>query len=427
METVFALATARGKSGVAVIRISGPEAMGICLALVGDCPDAGRFLYRPIKNQQGQILDHGLILAFRAPHSFTGEDVVEFQVHGSLAVIQAVEKAILDTGRARYAEAGEFTRRALVNSRMDLAQVEALGDLIEAETEQQRQFAQRQLDGEMRVLANELRQDLLRAAALVEVTIDFADEEVPVDVSPEVLEILGTVQQKIRSQIDGSFISERLRDGFEVVILGPPNAGKSTLLNRLAQRDVAITSEIAGTTRDTLEVRVDLNGMPVTFVDTAGLREAKDEIEKAGISRAMDRARQADLRVFLVEDLNAARSSLMQPDDLLYVSKADLHKSKQGISGVTGQGVSMMLEEVSAHMSEKLSKASTLSRERHRAAMAEADAELDVARSLLLRGDGDEFVASHIRGAHAALGGLVGAVDVEAVLGTIFSQFCIGK
>lgn len=427
MQTIFALATARGKSGVAVIRISGPEAFGVAERLAGVAPAPGRFAYREIRDLSGRRLDHGLVLAFRAPRSFTGEDVVELQVHGSMAVVAAIEAAIQRTGLARYAEAGEFTRRALQNERMDLGQVEALGDLIAAETEQQRIAAQSMLDGALRDLADGLRADLLHAAALIEVTIDFADEEVPVDVTPEVTERLSNAQRLIRAEIAGSAVAERLRDGFEVAIIGPPNAGKSTLLNRIAGRDVAIISEVAGTTRDILEVRVDLGGIPVNFLDTAGLRDSADVIEREGIRRARERARAADIRLFLRGDGEDELQVDFRDGDLSYASKADLRGDGTGISGATGAGVDAMLAEVQVELETRLAQSSTANRARHRDALAAAETHIQTALDRL-RGDAvEELVAMDIRDAIRALDRLVGAIDVEAILGEIFSQFCIGK
>lgn len=428
MQTIFALATARGKSGVAVIRVSGIEAFAICRALAGIVPEPGRLAYRSLRTADGDLLDRGLVLAFRGPNSFTGEDVVEFQVHGGMGVVAAIERAISATGLARQAEPGEFTRRALVNERLDISQVEALGDLIEAETEQQRLQAQAALDGGLRVLADGLRQDLLKALALIEVTIDFADEDVPVDISPEVLENIESVQRRLEAEIEGSRVSERLRSGFEVAIVGPPNAGKSTLLNRIARRDVAITSDVAGTTRDILEVNVDLNGIPVVFLDTAGLRNGGDVVERIGIDRARARARAADLRVFLRADPGGDLGVPVQDGDYVATAKADVADGLQGVSGLTGKGVDAMLAHVSSVLESRLSTRGAANRERHRAAMERASAELDVANAMLRSGSvSSELIAEQIRYGVRHLDSLVGAIDVESVLGEIFSKFCIGK
>ncbi|WP_372921931.1 tRNA uridine-5-carboxymethylaminomethyl(34) synthesis GTPase MnmE [Roseovarius sp.] len=427
MQTIFALATARGKSGVAVLRISGPDAHAVAERLAGELPGPGRHALRRLRDRSGAVLDEALVLRFDAPHSFTGEDTVELQVHGSLAVIRALERAIAETGLARMAEPGEFTRRALLNGNLDLAQVEGLSDLIAAETELQRQQAQGLLTGRMREFADKCRADLLRAAALIEATIDFADEEVPVDVSPEVGTLIGRVLSAIEHELKGFAGAERLRHGFEVAIIGEPNVGKSTLLNRIAGREIAITSEIAGTTRDVIEVRVDLDGLPVTFLDTAGLRDSDDAVERIGIARARDRALAADLRVLLVDgDDGGAGFDPRVEIDLRYMAKADL--TGQGVSGLTGQGVDRLLAEVSAALSERVSDLPVASHERHRQALVTSHAAL--MQALGAFGDdraGAEIVALHLRDGARALDSLIGRMDVEAVLGEIFSQFCIGK
>jgi tRNA modification GTPase len=427
MHTIFALATARGKSGVAVIRISGPEAHDVARSLAGALPPAGRFALRRLRDGRGALLDEALVLRFDGPNSFTGEDTVELQLHGSLAVIRAVETAVAETGQARSAEAGEFTRRALLNGNLDLAQVEGLSDLIAAETEAQRQQAQSLFSGEMRYFVEKTRSDLLRAAALIEATIDFADEDVPIDVSPEVGQLITSVLTAIEDQLSGFEGAEKLRHGFEVAIVGPPNAGKSTLLNRIAGRDIAITSEIAGTTRDVLEVRVDLDGLPVTFLDTAGLREARDDIERIGVSRARERAANADLRILLTDGTaQDAAFDLGMPADLEYWTKADL--TGKGISAVTGAGVDGILADVSRLLGDRLSGARVASHERHRQALLSARASLDTARDVFEQDTGEaEILALHLREGLGALDSLIGRVDVEAILGEIFSQFCIGK
>jgi tRNA modification GTPase len=427
MQTIFALATVRGKSGVAVIRVSGPEAHSVGTQLAGHLPGPGRFALRKLRNDASEILDEALVLRFDAPHSFTGEDSIEVQTHGSVAVIRAVETAIADTGLARLAEPGEFTRRALINGNLDLAQVEGLSDLIAAETELQRRQAQSLFSGRMRDFVEDTREDLLRAAALIEATIDFADEEVPVDVAPEVAVLLARVMDRLDRQLEAFSGADRLRSGFEVAIVGAPNAGKSTLLNRIAGREIAITSDIAGTTRDVLEVRVDLAGLPVTFLDTAGLREARDPIEQMGVGRARARAAAADLRVLLVD--GAARDDGFDPGleiDLTYATRSDL--TGRGVSGVTGEGVDGVLSDVAKVLSERLSDAPVASHERHRQAMATARTALERAKDAYEDGDqGAEIIAYHLRDGLAALDSLIGRVDVEAVLGEIFAQFCIGK
>ena len=427
MHTIFALATARGKSGVAVIRISGPAAHDIGSGLVGALPPAGQAGLRVLRDATGGVLDQALVLRFDGPRSFTGEDVVELQLHGSIAVIRAVEAAIAGTGLARMAEAGEFARRALLNGNLDLAQVEGLSDLIAAETEAQRRQAQELFSGAMRGFADMCRHDLVRATALIEATIDFADEDVPVDVSPEVGALIDKVISLIDVQLSGYHAAERVRNGFEVAIIGPPNAGKSSLINKIAGRDIAITSEFAGTTRDVLEVRIDLNGLPVTFLDTAGLRESDDVIERIGVARARSRANGADLRILLIDGLQEQGD--FDPGiavDLRYMTKSDI--TGTGISSVSGDGIDQLLAEVSFILMDRVSGATLASHERHRQALERAHALMMVARSCFIEGSvGAEILALHLRDAVGALDSLIGRVDVEAVLEEMFAQFCIGK
>ncbi|MBL9057724.1 MAG: 50S ribosome-binding GTPase, partial [Rhodobacteraceae bacterium] len=301
-------------------------------------------------------------------------------------------------------------------------------ELIDSETEVQRRHALRVRSGELGRRAEAWRGQLVRAAALVEATIDFADEEVPVDVSPEVLAIIDALQVQFSDELAGAVAAERVRDGFEVAILGAPNAGKSTLLNALAGREAAITSEIAGTTRDIIEVRMDIGGLAVTLLDTAGLREAADRIEQVGISRAIDRARLADLRVFL---LTEAAETLMvppEPDDIVVQGKADLTGDPDAVSGVTGQGLDRLLSGISTVLAQRASGAGLLIRERQRIALERARNALDGARGHLRMQDGRaELAAAELRAASHALEILVGRIDAENLLGEIFSSFCIGK
>ncbi|HGG65032.1 MAG TPA: tRNA uridine-5-carboxymethylaminomethyl(34) synthesis GTPase MnmE, partial [Rhodobacteraceae bacterium] len=287
MSTIYALATALGKSGVAVIRLSGPRALDAAKTLAGTLPEPRVAGLRALRDSDGVLLDQALVLTFMAGHSFTGEDVAELHLHGGPATIKAVLQTLGDLDGLRMAEPGEFTRRALENGCLDLAQIEGLSDLLDAETEAQRKQALRVFSGALGDKAESWRSQLIRAAALLEATIDFADEDVPVDVTPEVSDLLNSVMAALKTEATGVQISERIRDGFEVAIVGAPNVGKSSLLNRLAGRDAAITSEIAGTTRDVIEVRMDLNGLPVTILDTAGLRETDDTVEGIGIERAL--------------------------------------------------------------------------------------------------------------------------------------------
>jgi tRNA modification GTPase len=428
MDTIFAQATAQGRAGVCVIRISGPQAFDIATKIAAPLPAIRHAAVRPIIDLDGGTIDSALVLVFKGPSSFTGEDVVELHLHGSIAVVKAVLELLSTFPDTRLAEPGEFTRRAMENGKLDLTQVEGLGDLIEAETEAQRKQALRVLSGHLGQRVDEWREKLIRAAALLEVTIDFADEDVPVDVSGEVRELLSSVNDDLLKEIQGTHTAERIRAGFEVAIIGKPNAGKSTLLNALAGRDAAITSSIAGTTRDVIEVRMDMGGLPVTLLDTAGLREGADEVEAIGIDRALSRAAAADLRVFLVEE-GEDLPVKAKPDDIRLLPKADLRDDPSGsISGVTGQGVSDLIAQVQSVLTTRSLTAGLATHERHRVAMQKAADGLAFAMTVLDHGpDQYDIAAEELRHSIRALEALVGRIDVENLLDVIFASFCLGK
>ncbi|WP_309665116.1 tRNA uridine-5-carboxymethylaminomethyl(34) synthesis GTPase MnmE [Tabrizicola sp.] len=430
MDTIFAPATARGRSGLAVIRVSGPEARFAGLALCATLPEPRVAGLRRL-SWGGDVLDEALVLVFEKGASFTGEDVVEFQVHGGPAVVAAVMSALSAQSGLRLAEAGEFTRRAMENGVLDLAQVEGLADLIDAETEAQRRQAVRVLAGDIGERVEVWRRSLLRAAALLEATIDFADEDVPVDVTPEVLALIDGLLGELRKQAAGVAAAERIRDGFEVAIVGRPNVGKSTLLNRMAGREAAITSEIAGTTRDVIEVRMDIGGLAVTFLDTAGLRDTDDALERTGIERALARADGADLRLFLVEADEDVLFLTPRSDDVIVLGKSDrARRATDGlaVSGLTGDGVSEVLAKVGEILQGRVGSAGALVRTRHRVAVSEAIVALEqVRREVVGQGARVEIAADGLRRAIRALDALVGRVDVEDLLGEIFASFCIGK
>jgi tRNA modification GTPase len=325
----------------------------------------------------------------------------------------------------RLAEAGEFTRRALEHGRLDLTQVEGLADLIDAETEAQRRQAERVLSGAIGQKVEAWRRDLIRAAALIEATIDFADEEVPQDITPEVHHLLSQVLKGLRQERDGSSAAERIRDGFEVAIVGAPNAGKSTLLNALAGREAALTSEHAGTTRDVIEVRMDIGGLAVTLLDTAGLRSPEDPVERLGIDRALARAARADLRVFLQSE-KAIPGLAPTSDDIVVQGKADI--SGDGVSGKTGQGVPELLDAIAKRLRQRSAGAGLLTRERHRQAIERAIGAMESALLEVEKGsERVELAAAELRVAVRALETLVGRLDVEDLLDEIFASFCIGK
>ncbi len=426
MDTIFALATAQGRAGVAVVRISGPHARAIAGLLMADVP-TGRGL-RQLRNRVGEPLDEALVLSFEKGASFTGEEVVELHLHGSVAVVSAVLRELSEAPNARTADAGEFTRRALENGQLDLSQVEGLADLIDAETEGQRRQALRVLSGALGDLAESWRSKLLRAAALIEATIDFADEDVPVDVTPEVRELLTQTKEELDKQVQGVAIAERIRSGFEIAIVGAPNVGKSTLLNFLAGRDAAITSEIAGTTRDVIEVRMELGGLPVTFLDTAGLRETDDKIEEIGVQKAIRRASESDLIIYMLGTDEEALLDIRE-SDIVVVPKDDVGSSAGfGISGVTGYGVDRLVSEIQDRLSERVDGVGAAIRERHRVAMIRCSERLDTVLSDIDVPDYlADVAAEDLRDGIRAIDSLVGRIDVEDLLGEIFSSFCIGK
>ncbi|PTE23799.1 tRNA uridine-5-carboxymethylaminomethyl(34) synthesis GTPase MnmE [Cereibacter changlensis JA139] len=428
MDTIYALASARGKAGVAVLRLSGPEAHAAVGSFGVSLPALRQAALRRLI-WQGEVLDEALVLLFGAGASFTGEAVAELHLHGSTAAVNAVLRALSTLPGLRPAEAGEFTRRALENGRLDLAQVEGLADLIDAETEAQRRQALRVLSGSIGAKVEGWRRDLIRAGALLEATIDFADEDVPVDVSPEVLTLLGGLLNDLRAEVERSRIAERIRDGFEVAIVGAPNAGKSTLLNALARRDAALTSEVAGTTRDVIEVRMDLEGLAVTLLDTAGLRETDDRIEALGINRAVARANAADLRIFLLDGAEAAPGVAPQPGDLLVQGKADLVTGAGlRVSGKTGEGLPELVTEIACSLQARAATAGNLTRERHRIAIVTAIRAMESAQAEVMRGpQRTELAAEDLRRAMRALDSLTGRIDVEDLLDDIFASFCIGK
>ncbi|RMH45760.1 MAG: tRNA uridine-5-carboxymethylaminomethyl(34) synthesis GTPase MnmE [Alphaproteobacteria bacterium] len=430
MDTIFAPATARGRAGVSVVRVSGPDAWHAAERLAGRVPTPRRATLLPLRDHDGELIDHGLVLVFEKGASFTGEPVVEFQVHGSIAVVERLLQTLAGIAGFRLAEPGEFTRRAMQNGRLDLSQVEGLADLIEAETEAQRRQALRVFSGALGKRVEGWRAHLVRAAALLEATIDFADEEVPEDVTPEVQELLRAVRDEVEAELANARVAERIRHGFEVAIVGRPNAGKSTLLNALAGREAAITSEIAGTTRDVIEVRMDLGGLPVTFLDTAGLRETSDEVEALGVERARARAEGADLRIFLLSAPGEVPDMPVEADDLVLLGKADLWPEAEGpsVSGTTGKGLAELVRAVEERLSREVTGSEIVVRARHQDAMATAISHLEKALGCLEEGSiGPEIVAEEVRGALNRLDSVIGRVGVEDILDEIFSSFCLGK
>ncbi len=424
-DTIYALASAAGKAGVSVIRISGPDAKIAAERLAGNLPKARHAYLRKLIGENDLYLDEALVFFFEKGASFTGEIVVEFQTHGSIAIVQTILFELSKIDGLRLAEPGEFTKRALENNKLDLTQVEALSDLIEAETELQRRQALDILQGAFSDKIGIWRDKLVRACALLEAVLDFADEDVPTDVTPEVEGLLNSVVSDFKTELSSLKGRERIRSGFEVALIGAPNSGKSSLMNHLVGRDVAITSDIAGTTRDVIEVRLDIKGLPVTLLDTAGLREATDEVEKIGIDRAIQRAKNADMRIYL--DAGDSPNFALSDDDIKIRSKVDA-LGGEGISSVTGEGVDCLLENIYDTLSKKLSNSGLSNRERHRMAIENGSVHINKALTLLESGPELYDIASEeIRLAHHDLAVLLGIIGVEDVLDVIFSSFCLGK
>lgn len=428
MDTIVALASGRGKAGISIVRLSGRQACICASALVGKLGDPRVSVLRQITDGRGTPLDSGLVTWFPAPKSFTGEDIVELACHGSSAVVSALLAACCAQPGVRMAKPGEFTQRAFENGRLDMTQVEGLADLIEAETEAQRRQALRVLSGELGKRAAQWRSDLVRACALLEATIDFADEDVPIDVTSEVRALVNETKAAFVAEAGGVLMAERVRSGFEVAIIGKPNVGKSTLLNALAGRDAALTSNVAGTTRDIIEVRMDLAGFAVTLLDTAGLRSTDDKVEGLGVERALARANVADIRAVLSLDGAVPAGIRMTSDDLVLLAKCDDGSAKFGISGRTGAGIERFIDHLKAVFENKTSTSGIATRERHKQALQEAVIALDNALSFLEIGsDVYELAAEELHRACRAMDGLIGQVGLESILDEIFKSFCLGK
>jgi len=488
-QTIYALSSGRPPAAIGVVRVSGPRAGAALKALIGRIPDPRKAALARVRGRDGEVIDQALALWFPGPQSETGEDVAELQLHGGHAVIAAVFAALSEVDGLRPAEAGEFTRRAFENGKLDLTAVEGLADLVLAETEGQRRQAFRQMAGALRDRSERWRTELIQVLALVEAQIDFSDEaDVPQDLVTPALQIARSLERDIASVLAEGNRGERLREGLVVAIAGPPNAGKSTLLNRIAKREVAIVSPYAGTTRDVIEVHLDLDGLPVTLLDTAGIRETDDPVEREGVQRARARAAAADLILWVVEVGDATRVDAGEPGRFTTLSsdgngptpvwlvrnKNDLQqgvsqrneqriqgkgKSERrvrvneplrnvvkntlteksetefifselefNISAKTGEGFDTLLDALAQQVKSFLAgtESNLVTRERHRLALQDTRAALRRALTpeLLNR---DDLLAEELRLATRALGRLTGRVDVEDILDVIFRDFCIGK
>ena len=432
-ETIFALASGAGRAAVAVVRVSGSSARETLISLTGRDPEPRKAHYARFRDpESGETLDEGLALFFPAPRSATGEDCAELHLHGGRAVVAAALAALARRPGLRPAEPGEFARRAFLKGKLDLSQAEALADLIDAETAFQRRQALRVAGGELRRKAEGWRAAIIEASALLAAELDFSDEGDVADFDATRFEaLLHPAMGEMEAALQVAPASERLREGFHVLILGPPNAGKSTLLNALARRELAIVSETPGTTRDLIEAHLDLSGLPVTLTDTAGLRESGDALERIGVSRARARAGEADLILWLSEggETPPPPDLATQADVLRVAAKADACPPPSGalaLSALSGEGIDALCAAIAARARKALGDGGSaiVIRERHRLAIAAAARGLHEA---VERGKPLELVAEDLRLAARALGRITGAVDVEHLLDAVFSRLCIGK
>jgi tRNA modification GTPase len=449
-DTIIALASGSGRAGIAVVRVSGPGSAGVLAHFSRrPAPEARVASIRELRDAEGGFLDEAIVLWMPGPNSYTGEDVVEFHVHGGAAVVEAVLASAVNSRLCRIADPGEFTRRAFDAGRLDLTQAEAIADLIDAETEGQRRQAGRLYQGEAARTFEGWRGLLMSAMAALEASIDFPDEaDIPGEINLTALEPIEALAADLEAALGDAGRLRSVREGFRIAILGPPNAGKSSLMNRLARREAAIVSPVAGTTRDVVEVRLVVAGYPVWVADTAGLREASDAIEAEGIRRALARAEEADLRIWVSDAADVSRetsagaahpgSGDLRPGDLRALNKADLMgaapaeaggedvfvvsaKSGAGFDGLERRLVQIVRSRLDAD------EAPLVTRERHRGLVEEALAAVERGLEGARIGIGAELVSEDLRLAARALGRITGSIDADDLLDRIFSQFCIGK
>jgi tRNA modification GTPase len=431
-QTIFALSSGRPPSAISIVRVSGPQAKAVLASLAGKMPKpriASRVLLRDASRQP---IDDSVVLWFPAPASATGEDVAEFHVHGGRAVLAALFAALAAFEHVRAAEPGEFTRRAFENGKLDLTEAEALDDLIHADTDRQRRQALRQLKGLLGDRARDWRARIIEATALIEAGIDFSDEgDVPAELIAPALARIKSLTEEIQEVLAAQGRSERLREGLVVAISGPPNVGKSTLINLLARREVAIVSPHAGTTRDVIEVHLDLDGYPVTVIDTAGIRETDDPVEQEGVRRARMRAGEADLVLWMVDAQHEMTGRGDEAPVWVVRNKIDLDAAGEEtdfkISASRGDGVAELIKALVAFARDYFGSKEDglIGRHRQRELLRETVASLR--RSISVVAHGEELAAEELRAAANSLGRLLGRVDVEDVLDVIFREFCVGK
>ena len=442
--TIYALSTGPGISGIAIVRVSGEDTKKVIKLLTNaELPKPRVATLRKInKINTSELIDEGIILWFPGPESYTGEDMAEFHIHGSKAVIDALHHSISKIANCRLAEPGEFTKLAFQNGKINLLKAESIADLISAETEIQRQQAIKIMNGNSAGKFNELREKLLKILSHVEAKIDFPDEDLPEDILKNIKKISNEVILNIKKILDDQKVGERIREGFKIAIIGPTNAGKSSLLNHLSNRDAAIVSEIAGTTRDVIETHLNIDGYPVVVSDTAGIRDSKNEIEKKGIKLALDKAENADLKLIVIDaksiDFKGVLKELMDENAILVVNKSDLLKEDLNSEIKNYEHVlisvknNLNLEDLILKIKNKLknkfitSEDILITRERHRQHLEQS---LNYLKNFEEKNEAEDFdkAAEDLRLATRHLGMIVGKVDVEEILGSIFNDFCIGK
>ena len=442
--TIYALSSGPGISGVAVIRVSGEKTGEVIKKITNSVLPQPRVatLKKFSKNGEKNLIDEGVILWFPGPNSYTGEDLAEFHVHGSRAVVEAMHQAISKVKNCRLAEPGEFTKRAFQNGKINLLKAESIADLISSETEIQRKQAIKIMSGKSSNKFNTWRKKLLKVLSHVEAKIDFPDEDLPKNIMKQIQNVSQTVSSEIKETLNDQKVGERIREGFKIAILGPPNSGKSSLLNYLSKRNAAIVSEIAGTTRDVIETHLNLNGYPVIVSDTAGIRSSKNEIEKKGIKIALKRADDADLKLIIIPaksaDLTSVFKSLLKNNAILVVNKSDLLKGKLNnkykkyehvlISIKKNSNLNKLINLIKSKLKSKFVSSGDIliTRERHRQNLISCVEHLEIFNKKKNAKDFDK-AAEDLRLATRHLGMIVGKVGVEELLGSIFNDFCIGK
>ncbi len=439
---IYALSSGKGPSGIAIIRLSGKKTLEISkLITKNKIINTNKINFCKFYNpKDNSLIDEGILLSFLEPNSFTGEDLAEFHVHGSNAVISNFLQVLSEQEGCRLAEPGEFTKIAFRNNKIDLIKAESIGDLIHSETELQRQQAIKLIQGSASNHYNDLREKLIKSLAFIEAKIDFAEEDLPEKILQEVQKSIKQIHNEIKKIIEDNKIGEKIRDGFRVSIIGEVNAGKSSLLNLLSKREIAIVSEEKGTTRDVIETYLNLDGYPVILADTAGIREAKNEVEKKGVRLALDKSREADLKIIMIDNtskkIDQKIKNLISKNSIVVLNKSDVNNTKNHnfnedtilVSVKNNKNIEKLIKKIKEKLSKKLliNKNVLITRERHRVKLIECLKEID---NFFKKDQGKdiELAAEDLRMATRHLGGIVGKVDVEEVLGSIFKDFCIGK